>query len=335
MSLRKIGIISALFAAAAFGQLAPGGIEGKVLDPIGAPVGNATVQVKNTINGKLFRVSSAGTGSYSLRNLPAGRYEIIVAEPGFKAFDKKNVTVEAAKTETLDIQLEDTTQLATLGEDRLAIEAAARRHKAPAGPTPRTKDGKPDLSGTWWSPRTVDSGHPEWLPKAVEVANERIGNDRRDSPQARCLPSPILRIGPVWEIVQSPEMMVIISDDDSPGFHQIYLDGRPHPADPPPSWYGHNVGHWEGDTLVVDRVGFNDQSWLDQESHPHSDKLHVIERYTRPDLGHLQTEITVEDPGVLAKPYTLKRISELAPAEVIYEFICPENNRDVQHMIGK
>jgi hypothetical protein len=129
--------------------------------------------------------------------------------------------------------------------------------------------------------------------------------------------------------------MAIISDDDSPGFHQIYLDGRKLPADATPEWYGHNYGHWEGDTLVVDRFGFNEQSWLDQESHPHSDKLHVIERYTRPDLGHLETEVTVEDPGVLAKSYTMKRVSDLAPNEEMYEFICPENNRDVEHMIGK
>ncbi len=89
-----------------------------------------------------------------------------------------------------------------------------------------------------------------------------------------------------------------ISDDDSPGFHQIYLDGRPHPKDADPLWYGHSIGHWEGDTLVVDRVNFEDQVWLDQAAHPHSDKLHVIERYSRVDLGHLETEVTVEDPRV-------------------------------------
>jgi hypothetical protein len=85
----------------------------------------------------------------------------------------------------------------------------------------------------------------------------------------------------------------------------------------------------------VDRVAFNDTVWLDQEMHPHTDKLHVIERYRRPDVGHLEAEVTVEDPGTVAKPYTIKRVSELAPTEEIYEFICPENNRDLPHMIGK
>ena len=86
----------------------------------------------------------------------------------------------------------------------------------------------------------------------------------------------------------------------------------------------------------MDTVNFNDRTWLSSSSAaPHTDKLHVIERYKRPDLGHLETEITVEDPGVLAKPYTTKRVSELAPKEVVYEFICPENNRDEKHLVGK
>jgi hypothetical protein len=312
-----------------------GTIEGRVVDPIGEAIANATVQAKNTADGKLFRATSAAGGAYAFRDLPAGTYEVTAGVPGYNGFDAKNVAVAAAKTTAFDVHLQDNTQLGTLGEDRLAIEAASKRHKPPTGPAPRTADGKPDLSGTWWTPRTVDAGRPEWLPNAVAVAKERADNNRRDSPQARCLPAPVLRLGPVYAIAQSPGLMVIISDDDSPGFHQIYLDGRAHPQDPAPAWYGHNVGHWEGDTLILDRVGFNDQVWLDQESHPHSDKLHVIEKYTRPDVGHLLTEITVDDPGVLARPFTMKRESELAPAETIYEFICPENNRDVQHMIGK
>jgi hypothetical protein len=77
----------------------------------------------------------------------------------------------------------------------------------------------------------------------------------------------VTRIGPLYQFVQSKDYLVMISDDDSPGFHQIYLDGRPHPKEPDPQWYGHSIGHWEGDTLVVDRVNFEEQVWLDQESH--------------------------------------------------------------------
>ena len=95
------------------------------------------------------------------------------------------------------------------------------------------------------------------------------------------------------------------------------------------------MGRWDGDTLVVDRVNFVDEVWLDQEAHPHSEKLHVIERYRRPDLGHLEAQITVEDPGVLAKPWTFTRVAELAPTEEVREFICPENNSDLGHIFGK
>jgi hypothetical protein len=217
----------------------------------------------------------------------------------------------------------------------LAIAADQKRHKAATGPAPRTSDGKPDLSGVWWSPRTVDAGKPEFLAPAVQIAKQRAEDNRKDSPQAHCLPSAVTRLGPLYQFVQSKDYLVVISDDDSPGFHQIYLDGRSHPKEPDPLWYGNSIGHWEGDTLVVDRVNFEERVWLDMEAHPHSDKLHVIERYHRIDLGHLETEITVEDPGVLAKPWTMKRVSDLAPGEEIREFMCAENNIDVEHLVGR
>jgi hypothetical protein len=210
-----------------------------------------------------------------------------------------------------------------------------RRHAPPAGPTPRTADGKPDLSGVWWTPQVTDPGKPEWLPFAEKIARQQADNNRKDSPQARCLPSPVVRLGPLYEFVQSKAFLVVISDDDTPGFRQIYLDGRGHPEEPDPAWYGHAVGRWEGDTLVIDRVNFHEKVWLDQEGHPHTEKLHVIERYRRPDLGHLEAEVTVEDPGILAKPWTFKRVSDLAAKEEIREFVCNENNPDLPHMVGK
>jgi hypothetical protein len=323
------------FAAAAFGQSDRGTISGIVSNPVGVLLPEAPVQARNADTGVIAKATSSHTGAYSLLDLPAGKYDVSVTIGGLKPFERKNIAVAAAKTLKLDIRLEETTQLSTLGEDLLAIAADTRKHAPPSGPTPRTGEGKPDLSGIWWSPRTVDPGKPEMLAAAEATAKQRDENNRKDSPQARCLPSPVLRLGPVYEIVQSKDLMVMISDDDSPGFHQIYLDGRAHPKDPMPAWYGNSVGHWDGDTLIVDRIGFNDKVWLDQAAHPHSEKLHVVERYRRPDLGHLETEITVEDPTILARPFTMKRVSDLAPTEEIFEFICPENNRDVEHMVGK
>jgi Carboxypeptidase regulatory-like domain len=319
-----------LFGAAANAQIA-----GSIADPFGNPLPNAPIQAKDATTGTVYKAISAASGAYILKDLPAGTYDVSVNIPGLKGYERKGIAVAATKPTSLNIKLEETSQLSTLGEDSLAIAADAKKHAPPSGPAPRTIGGKPDLSGIWWSPRTTDPGKPEFLPKAEAVAKQRADNNRKDSPQARCLPAPVLRLGPVYETVQSPGVLVIISDDDSPGFHQIYIDGRAHPKDPMPGWYGNNVGHWDGDTLVVDRIGFTDRVWLDQDAHPHSDQLHVVERYHRPDLGHLETEITVEDPGVLAKPYTMKRVSELAPTEEIFEFICPENNKDVEHLVGK
>jgi hypothetical protein len=329
------GISVALAAPLAQAQAGRGAIAGTVFDPVGAPAAKVVVQARSDNGQVVGRATSEGTGKYTLADLLPGSYEISVAIPGLMTYEQRNVRVQAAKTAVLDIHLEEGTQLSTLGEDPLGIVADVARHAPPAGPTPRTVDGKPDLSGVWWSPVIVEPGKPEWLPVAQQTASKRTANNRVDSPQVHCLPAGVLRRGPLIEFVQSQAILIEISDDDSPGFHQIYLDGRGHPKEPDPLWYGDSVGHWEGDTLIVDRVNFTDEVWLDQPGHPHTDKLHVIERYRRPDLGHLEAEITVEDPGVLARPWTFKRVSDLAPKEQLREFICDENNSDLPHLVGK
>ena len=326
----------ALVLVAAIAALAQGALPkvapsaGSLLDSIGDPVENNAVEAKNTQSAAVFKATTSAAGKYTLADLPPGAYDVSATVPGFVRFEKKGVAVQASQTASLEIRLSDTTQLNTLGEDRLRIAADQKRHAPHSGPTPRTYDGKPDLSGVWWQPRTVDPGKPEFLPAALAITKQRTDANGKDSPMAHCLPSGPLSIGPLWEFIQSKDYLVFISDDASPGFHQIYLDGRSHPADPNPAWYGHSIGRWEGDTLVVDRVAFDTRVWLDFASHPVSEKLHVVERYHRPDRGHLEIEITVDDPGVLAKPWTQKRVADLANEE-IFEFICTENNRDVQH----
>jgi hypothetical protein len=127
---------------------------------------------------------------------------------------------------------------------------------------------------------------------------------------------------------------VIIYEGDMP--RQIYLDGRAHPNDWDPTFAGHAVGKWAGDELVVDTVGFNDKTWIDIAGHPHTDKLHITERYRRIDLGHLEIRITIEDPGAYEKPWTMTKISDLAPnTEEIGRYICAENNQDFAHLVGK
>jgi len=321
-------------SAMAQGSAPAGSISGTLYDSNGDPIDHNAVQAKNEATGAVFKTTTSTAGKYAIADLPPGAYEVTASAPGLTGFSKKGVAVEASQSANLDIHLGDTTQLNTLGEDRTHLLADMKRDIPPNGPTPRMPDGHPDLSGVWWRARTIDPGKPEWLPEALAITKERRETNNADSPQAHCLPSGPLRNGPLWEFVQSKDVLVYISDDESPGFHQIYLDGRGHPADPNPAWYGHSIGRWDGDTLVVDRVAFDPRVWLDMESHPHSDKLHVIERYRRPDLGHLEIEITVDDPGVLARPWTQKRVADLAHEEIM-EFICQENNRDVQHLVGK
>ncbi len=328
-------LILLLAAMTAFGQSDRGAIAGVVKDPVGGAQAGATITAKNVATGDSRTASSSAQGAYTLADLPVGSYDVSLSIPGMAPFSQKGVAVTAGNTARVDIGLKEGSQMSTLGEDALAIAADQKLHHPPTGPAPRTTDGKPDLSGVWWAPRTVDPGKPEFLPGAVEVAKQRMADNRKDSPQVRCLPGPVTRTGPLYQFVQSAAYLVMISDDDSPGFHQIYLDGREHPKEPDPRWYGHSVGHWEGDTLVVDRVDFEEAVWLDQEAHPHSDKLHVTERYRRVDLGHLETVITIEDPGVLAKPLTLKRLSDLAPGLEVREFMCTENNRDLDHLVGR
>jgi hypothetical protein len=106
------------------------------------------------------------------------------------------------------------------------------------------------------------------------------------------------------------------------------MDGRKHPAELDPTWYGHSIGWWERDTLVVDTVGFNDKFWFDRRGHPHTEQLHTVERYTRTDLGHMEIKVTIDDPGAYSKPFTLTFNARLSnPGDELMEYICQENNQ--------
>ena len=325
--------VGGLFVLSAWAQ-SNSTLSGSVRDASGLAVEAATVRAQNTQTKSISTSVTSSDGSYAISSLSAGTYDVSIAGvPAMTNFERKNVVVDAKPT-VLDIRMDYNTQLGTLGEDRINLSVDARRHQPPTGPTPRTKNEKPDLSGVWWRPTDTSGGGPQFLPAADAIARERRERNSKDSPQARCLPGAVLRFGPLFEFVQSDNYLVIINDDESPGFHQVYMNSK-HPEDPNPGWYGHNTAKWDGDTLVIDRVAFDDRIWLDQGGHPHSPKLHVVERYRRPDLGHLESEISVDDPGVLVKPYTIKRVAELAQGYDISEFICSENERDAQHLVGK
>jgi hypothetical protein len=118
-------------------------------------------------------------------------------------------------------------------------------------------------------------------------------------------------------------------------FRQIFLDGRPLPKDPNPTWMGYSIGHWDGDTLVVESAGFNDRTWLDGDGHPHTEALRVTERLRRTDFGHLEMERTLEDPKALAQPWVIPMKFEFDADTEMLEYVCAENERDRSHLVGK
>ncbi len=214
------------------------------------------------------------------------------------------------------------------------------RDTTPHGPTPRLADGHPDLSGVWNGGGPVGdlaqglaSGETiPILPAAKALMDKR---QSKDDPEANCLPTGIPRIAPYpWRIVQDSAHVYFLFEGNIHSFRQIFMDGRKHPDDPDPSWYGHSIGSWDGDTLVVDTIGFNDKFWFDFRGHPHTEQLHTIERYTRKDLGTLENKVTIIDPGDYSKPFTLTFTARLRPHEELMEYICQENQQDSQHMQG-
>jgi len=324
-----------LFASALLAQ-SSGKITGTLTDVYGGVLGKAAIHATNVATKALYKAESSPTGAYTLAQLPAGTYDMSASVPGMVPFEQKNIAVRAAQTVRIDIKVGDFS-LNTVGEDRQFFTGLTTRHKTPVGPTPRMANGKPDLSGVWLGTFLQDSGKPELTPSAQAIVSERAANHLKDVPSSRCQPNGITLFGVIftYRVVQTPGYMVMIAEHDVPP-RQIFLDGRSHPKDLDPTWMGHSIGHWEGDTLVVDSVGFNGRAWIDLEGHPFTEKTHITERWRRPDLGHVEVEFTIDDPSSYVKPWTIKRISDLAPkGEEVTEYVCTENNKDVPHLVGK
>jgi hypothetical protein len=216
------------------------------------------------------------------------------------------------------------------------------RKPVPTGKAPRAADGKPDFSGVWSAEHNfiydissaLKKGETLPLqPWAEKVTKEHMS---KDDPEANCMPTGVPRQAPYpWRIMQSPDLIVFLFEGNIHSYRQIFMNRKEHPKDPNPTWYGDSIGHFEGDTLVVDSIGFNDKFWFDFAGHPHTEKLHVIERFTRTDLGHLTYETTIDDPGAYTKPFTMIGHSQLMQGEELMEYICTENNKDVPHITGK
>lgn len=211
-------------------------------------------------------------------------------------------------------------------------------------PAPPMRDGKPDLSGLWrlgadsplYSVNVIRDVKDETIFKPAAAALFRKRADADDLLNGpACLPS-----GPgdifinAFRIVQSPTVIALLYEG-ADSYRQIFLDGRELPKDPNPTWRGYSVGHWEEETLVVETLGFNDVGWLDRVGHPRSESLRVTEKFRRIDFGHMQFQITFDDPETLVRPLTISLPVQYMPDTEMLESICNENERDRAHFTSK
>jgi hypothetical protein len=213
-----------------------------------------------------------------------------------------------------------------------------------AAPAPKSSDGKTDLTGLWRlgvqigvSANITESLAPSDVqPWAAAVSKQRLEEFGKTDPEITgCLPGGPRHIthGGLTKIVQTPGLIVMLYEDLS--YRQIFTDGRKLPQDPNPDWMGYSIGRWEGDTLIVETAGFNDRTWLDFAGHPHTEALRMTERYRRPDFGHLDLQVTLDDPKAYGKPWTVSAGGALAPDTELIEYVCAENEKDRVHLIGR
>jgi hypothetical protein len=227
-----------------------------------------------------------------------------------------------------------------------------------AAPARRTANGKPDLSGVWQleAPACGQNGcddypgAPEFLnmgaklkgglpyqPWVAALVKQRSADLGRDDPVARCRPAGVMRIltfPPCRKIIQLSDLLVILSERDVT-FRQIFLDGRPLPKDPTPTWNGYSTGKWDGDTLIVETNGLRDGTWLDRNGNPLTDAAKMTEKFRRVNYGLLEIEVTVDDPKAYTQPWTVKLNQRIVLDTDLLDYYCQDNEKDAVHVVRK
>ena len=215
------------------------------------------------------------------------------------------------------------------------------------GPTIWLREGVPDLRGVWNSGWIVDMADGRYAEKTVEVPftewgrklwDERTGSLQKNDPNMQCKPSGLPRAQGVpypMQIVQTDDQVIFLYEGGLHTFRIVPMDGHKHNPDAW-TWMGDSVGHYEGPELVIDVTGFNDeQSWLDSTGHPHSDQLHLVERYRRLNANTMRFTVTIEDAKAYTRPWSTSYIYRVNPGVEIMEYWCTENEKDAKHMVGK
>ncbi len=224
---------------------------------------------------------------------------------------------------------------------------------------PRTADGKPDFSGTWTSDE-IDPRHPNvppnphdattsrrminlgvdvkgglpYQPWLATIVKQRTANNAKDDPHIRCFPDNFLRaygMPHLLKFVQTPGLLVVLNEWDA-SYRQVFTDARPFPVDPTPSLQGYSSAKWSGDTLLIDTIGVRDDTWIDWNGSVLTESAKVREEMTRPDLGHLLVQVTVDDSKAYTKPWTVLIKERLIADTELIDEICLENERSLQHM---
>jgi hypothetical protein len=225
-------------------------------------------------------------------------------------------------------------------------------------PTPRTADGKPDLSGMWEAENTLPcdpvnqnctdlpvgiqfanigariKGGLPYQPWAAELVKKNLANQEKDDPTIRCLPAGVPRTHAaptLKKFVQTPGLLVLL-DEYNASFRQIFTDGRPLPVDPNPTFDGYSTGHWDGDTLVVDSIGFTERQWLDSRGSPITEAAKITERFHRINYGNMEIEVTVNDPKAYTAPWTVKLNQYIVLNTELIDYFCLENEKDAEHI---
>jgi hypothetical protein len=317
-----------------FAQEFSGAISGKVMGPFDGLVTNAPIQLVHSSSGDAWRSRTDAEGRYEFKGLPSGDYTLRVRTRccEYRPYDSETLTLDATTVRDFDVQLQQGFQLNTIGDDQgIATSQVLASREVPDLPMPRHPDGQPNLTGMWVYGSDPFAPDPKFHPWAAELVAKREANNFIDSPRIRCLPTDLPIPGhtpPTFgKFVHIPGLVVILYEGVL-GYRQIFTDGRKHPDYPNPTWLGHSIGWWEGNTLVVDTSGFNDRGWTGL-THPRSEQFHVIERYTRTSYGDMELELTIEDPVVYTESRTEQIPVYLTPQEELLEFVC-ENDKWVQ-----
>lgn len=227
-------------------------------------------------------------------------------------------------------------------------------------PAPRM-NGVPDLTGIWQvqaeprppglfglgeSPNSkyfrniladFKPGEEPMTPWGAEVFRKNVAGGPAHAPVVNCLPDSVPHgdiLPEPFKVIQTPGVIVFLYEVETT-FRQVFMDGRKQVVDPAPAWNGYSVGKWDGDTLVVDTIGFNDKSWLDAQGHGHSEEMRVEERFRRRDFGHMDLTVTITDPKAFTKPLNFSVVLEMQPDTDLLEHYCQENEKDAAHHPGK